>query len=244
MIELKNVTKRYKNGTIALDGIDLKIENAEFVFIVGGSGSGKSTLAKLLMKEEDPSSGEISVSVSDEKSEESFELSTLHHTKIPYYRRKIGLLFQDFRLLEDKTVYENIAFVLRALGKPSRTVRANVPTLLHRVGLDGKGPLYPDKITGEQKQRVALARALANDSNIIIADEPTGNIDPQMSYDIMDLLIGVHKRFNKTVIVFTHEAELARCFGQRIVSLDHGKIVSDLTGEQYSQDEMLPGSEK
>ena len=177
MIELKNVTKKYTNGTLALDNISLKIDDGEFVFIVGESGAGKSTLIKLLLREETVTSGEITVSATSDEKTETFNLSELSSSKIPYYRRKLGVVFQDFRLFPDKTVFENVAFVLRVLGKPQRKIKRDVTTLLRRVNLEDKASSYPDQLSGGEQQRVALARALANDSSIIIADEPTGNID-------------------------------------------------------------------
>ena len=237
MIELKNVTKKYQNGTLALDNVSLTINDGEFVFIVGESGAGKSTLIKLLMREEAVTSGEITVTAKTGDKTETFDLSSLTPSKIPHYRRKLGVVFQDFRLFRDKTVYENVAFVLRVLGKPQRTVKRNVTTLLKRVNLEDKASCYPDELSGGEQQRVALARALANDSSIIIADEPTGNIDPLMSYDIMNLLIYIQQKFGKTVIVVTHEKELVDYFKQRVITLNRGRITDDKVGTMFSEDD-------
>lgn len=236
MIEFKNVTKKYQNGTLALDDVSLKIKDGEFVFIVGESGAGKSTLIKLLMREEAVTSGAIIVTTRTNEKTESFDLGNLSKGRIPYYRRKLGVVFQDFRLFRDKTVYENVAFVLRVLGRPQRTIKRNVTTLLKRVNLADKAGCYPDELSGGEQQRVALARALANDSSIIIADEPTGNIDPVMSYDIMALLISIQQKFGKTVIVVTHEKELVDHFKQRVVTIRRGKIVEDKVGTMFDEE--------
>ncbi len=235
MIEFKNVVKKYQNGTVALDDVNLRIEDGEFVFIVGESGAGKSTLTKLLLREETVTSGQITVTAKTGEKTEFFSLGNLTPSKIPYYRRKLGVVFQDFRLFPDKTVYENIAFVLRVIGKSQRTVKRNVQTLLKRVNLVEKANCYPNELSGGEQQRVALARALANDSSIIIADEPTGNIDPVMSYDIMNLLIYIQQKFGKTVIVVTHEKELVDYFKQRVVTIKHGRIVDDRVGTMFEE---------
>ncbi len=244
MIEFKNVTKKYQNGTVALDNVNLKINDGEFVFIVGESGAGKSTLTKLLLREETVTSGQITVTAKTNEKTEYFDLGNLSASKIPYYRRKLGVVFQDFRLFPDKTVYENIAFVLRVVGKSPRTVKRNVQTLLKRVNLADKASCYPDELSGGEQQRVALARALANDSSIIIADEPTGNIDPVMSYDIMNLLIYIQQKFGKTVIVVTHEKELVDYFKQRVVTIKRGKIVDDRVGTMFETSEQEEASGK
>ena len=236
MIEFKNVTKKYQNGTLALDDISLKIEDGEFVFIVGESGAGKSTLTKLLLREETVTSGTITVTTKTGEKTERFSLGELTPAKIPYYRRKLGVVFQDFRLFPDKTVYENVAFVLRVIGKSPRTVKRSVLTLLRRVNLADKAQCYPGELSGGEQQRVALARALANDSSIIIADEPTGNIDPVMSYDIMNLLIYIQQKFGKTVIVVTHEKDLVDYFKQRVITIKHGKIADDRIGRMFRTD--------
>ncbi len=218
MIEFKNVCKVYPNGTKALDGINLKINDGEFVFIVGASGAGKSTLMKLLLREEKVTSGTLTV--------DDIELSKLTDSKIPYYRRRIGYVFQDFRLFKNKTVYENVAFAMRVIGEPQSTIRRRVPTILSIVGLQDKYNRFPNELSGGEQQRVALARALANNPNTIIADEPTGNLDPAMSRDIMNLLAKIQKR-GKTVLVVTHERALVNLFKKRVVTIEHGRIVED-----------------
>ena len=221
MIEFKNVKKVYKNGTVALDGIDLHIDNGEFVFIVGSSGAGKSTLMKLLLREEKLTSGNLIVG--------KYDLSKMGFGRIPRYRRKLGVVFQDFRLFENKTVYENIAFAMRAVGESSRVIRTRVPLILKVVNLEGKQNNYPNELSGGEQQRVALGRALANNPDYIIADEPTGNIDPELSLELMDMLLRIQK-LNKTVIVVTHSQSLVDLMQQRVVTIKNGKIISDRQG--------------
>lgn len=218
MIELQNVKKIYPNGTVALDSINLKIEDGEFVFMVGASGAGKSTMLKLLMREELPTDGKILVDGKD--------ITRAKAREIPYYRRKLGVVFQDFRLFNKMTVYENIAFAMRTTGWTNKEIKARVPLILHIVSLDGKQDRYPDQLSGGEQQRVALGRALANNPSYIIADEPTGNIDPGLSFEIMSLLVKIRK-MGKTVIVVTHEKDLVDYFGQRVVTISNGKIISD-----------------
>lgn len=225
MIEFSNVKKVYPNGTHALDGVDLKIEDGEFVFIVGESGAGKSTLTKLLLHEEKITSGKLKV--------DEFDLTKLPSHKVPYYRRQLGVVFQDFRLFEKKTVYENVAFAMRVIGEPTRVIRRRVPTILSIVNLQDKFNCFPSQLSGGEQQRVALARALANNPRMIIADEPTGNIDPKMSLEIMNMLVKIHKK-NKTVIVVTHEKNLVDYFQQRVVVLRDGKIVEDRIGGMFN----------
>lgn len=219
MIELKNVTKTYGGDFTALEDVTLQIKDGEFVFIVGGSGSGKSTLARLLICEDKPTSGTIEVDGQD--------LGLLKRRKVPYYRRKLGIIFQDFRLLPKKTVYENVAFALRVLGEHSAGLRMKASAALKLVGLSDKAKAYPDQLSGGEQQRVALARALAGGAGILIADEPTGNIDPVQSKEFIELLYRIHSRYQKTVVVLTHEKELAAEFGLRTVTLSRGKIEGD-----------------
>lgn len=219
MIELKNVTKTYGGDFAALEDITLQIKDGEFVFIVGGSGSGKSTLARLLIREEKPTSGTIEVDGQD--------LGTMKRRKVPYYRRKLGIIFQDFRLFPEKTVYENVAFALRVLGEHSAGLRMKVSAALKLVELSDKAKAYPDQLSGGELQRVALARALAGGPGILIADEPTGNIDPVQSREFIELLYRIHSRYQKTVVVLTHEKELAAEFGLRTVTLSRGKLEED-----------------
>jgi len=224
MIEFKNVKKTYQNGTEALNGVDLKIEDGEFVFIVGSSGAGKSTLTKLLTREEKITEGSLTV--------DEFDLVKMPNRKVSYYRRRIGVVFQDFRLLTDKTVYENVAFAMEIIGEPKKVIKRRVPTILSIVGLQDKANSFPDQLSGGEQQRVALARALANNPKTIIADEPTGNIDPKLSLEIMNLLVKIHKK-NKTVIVVTHEKQLVDYFQQRVVTIENGMVVSDRVGGMF-----------
>ena len=224
MIEFRNVKKHYPNGTVALDGVDLKVEDGEFVFIVGRSGAGKTTMMKLLLREEMASSGEIIVG--------DFNLTKLRNYKVPYYRRELGVVFQDFRLFKDKTVYENVAFAMQVVGTPGKLIKRRVPAILNTVNLPDKGKNYPSELSGGEQQRVALARALANNPKIIIADEPTGNIDPKMSVEIMNLLMKINK-LGKTVIVVTHEKALVDYYKQRVVMLRDGKIIEDRVGGMF-----------
>ena len=234
MIEFKDVNKVYPNGTVALDGVNLKIADGEFVFIVGESGAGKTTLMKLLLREEKITSGSLIVRserVLDNGRNQSsvYDLSKIRNYKVPYYRRELGVVFQDFRLFPNKTVFENVAFAMQVVGESSRVIRRRVPAILNIVNLTEKCNNYPSQLSGGEQQRVALARALANNPNIIIADEPTGNIDPRMSLEIMNLLVKIHKR-GKTVIVVTHEKDLVDYFQQRVIRISDGKVVSDGVG--------------
>ncbi len=224
MIEFRNVKKHYPNGTVALDGVDLRVEDGEFVFIVGRSGAGKTTMMKLLLREEKASSGEIIVG--------DYNLTKLRNYKVPYYRRELGVVFQDFRLFKDKTVYENVAFAMQVVGTPTKLIKRRVPAILNTVNLPDKGKNFPSELSGGEQQRVALARALANNPKIIIADEPTGNIDPKMSIEIMNLLMKINK-LGKTVIVVTHEKALVDYYKQRVVMLRDGKIIEDRVGGMF-----------
>lgn len=222
MIEFKNVKKVYPNGTVALDGVDLTINDGEFVFIVGGNGSGKTTLTRLLIKEEEMTDGEIIVN--------NQKLSKMRQWQIPYYRRGLGMVFQDFKLLEQKTVYENVAFAMDIIGKSKQTQKLNVRTALELVRLYEKSACKTHEISGGEQQRLAIARAFVNEPKVIIADEPTGNIDPEMSRGIMELLIKINQQFDRTVIVITHEERLVNYFKKRVIRIDNGKIVSDKIG--------------
>lgn len=225
MIEFRNVRKVYDNGTAALDGVNLKVNDGEFIFVVGASGAGKSTLMKLLLREERVTSGRLTV--------DEFDLVKLPNYKVPFYRRQIGVVFQDFRLFPNKTVYENIAFAMRVIGEPTSVIRRRVPTILSIVNLQDKYKNFPSQLSGGEQQRVAFARAMANNPRTIVADEPTGNIDPQLSLEIMSLLIKIHKK-NKTVIVVTHEKSLVDYFQQRVVTLKDGKITDDRVGGMFN----------
>ena len=218
MIELKEVTKEYSKGVAALNGVSLKIEQGEFVFVVGDSGSGKSTLIRLLLKELEPTSGKIKVMGND--------LSKLQHRDIPYYRRKLGVVFQDFRLLKDRNVYENIAFALRVIEAPTRVLKKKVPAALSLVGLAQKYKSYPKELSGGEQQRVAIARAIVNEPSILLADEPTGNLDPANSWEIMRLLEEANQR-GTTIIVVTHNHEIVNAMKKRVITMQKGNIVSD-----------------
>ncbi len=224
MIDLKNVKKFYPNGTVALDGVDMHIDDGEFVFLVGHSGAGKTTMMKLLLREESVSSGQIIVG--------DYDLTNMRNSKIPHYRRQLGVVFQDFRLFPDKTVFENVAFAMHVIGTPQKIIRRKVPALLNTVNLGEKTGCFPSELSGGEQQRVAIARALANNPRYIIADEPTGNIDPKMSIEIMNLLLKINK-LGKTVIVVTHEKGLVDYYQQRVIKLKDGKIVDDRVGGMF-----------
>ena len=225
MIEFRNVKKVYPNGTVALDGINLRINDGEFVFVVGASGAGKSTLMKLLLREEKVTSGKLNV--------DEFDLVKMPEYKVPYYRRQLGVVFQDFRLFPNRTVYENVAFAMQVIGEPNSVIKRRVPTILSIVNLQDKYNCFPTELSGGEQQRVALARAMANNPRTIIADEPTGNIDPRLSLEIMNLLIKIHKK-NKTVIVVTHEKQLVDYFQQRVVTITDGRITADRVGGMFN----------
>jgi len=218
MIEFKGVTKKYDHGVTALDNINLKIEKGEFVFLVGPSGSGKSTFLKLVIKEEDPTEGIININ--------SRDLGKLKDKDVPYLRRKIGFVFQDFRLLYDKTVAENITFALRVIEASDREIRTQLTSVLKQVGLEGKEDSYPNQLSGGEQQRVALARALATRPPIIIADEPTGNLDSETAKGIMDTLYEINAK-GTTIVVVTHDQNIIRSSNKRIIALEKGKIVTD-----------------
>ncbi len=224
MIEFRDVSKIYPNGTIALENVNLTIEDGEFVFIVGASGAGKSTLMKLLLREERVTSGKLLVG--------DYDLEKIPNRKVPYYRRQLGMVFQDFRLFEKKTVYENVAFAMRVIGEPSKTIKNRVPTILSIVNLMDKYKNFPAELSGGEQQRVALARALANNPKIIIADEPTANIDPKMKLEIMNLLKKINQK-GKTVIVVTHEKNIVDHFRQRVVTLREGRVIDDRVGGMF-----------
>ena len=221
MIRLTDVQKEYDNGTLALRGISLTIEDGEFVFLVGPSGSGKSTIIKLLTGEVAPTDGKIAIN--------GFSLTNITRKQIPLLRRSIGVIFQDFRLIEKKTVYENLSFAMRAVGAKPREIRKRIPYVLELVGLDKKMDCYPTELSGGEQQRVAIARALINNPNTIIADEPTGNLDPERSLEIMMLLDRIN-RLGTTLVVVTHEKDLVNKFQKRVISLQHGQITGDAVG--------------
>ncbi len=218
MIEFQSVYKTYDTGSHALNDVNLHIDDGEFAFIVGSSGAGKSTFLKLIMREETPTSGEVIVN--------NFRLSRLKRKEVPYFRRTMGIVFQDFRLIDTMTVYDNVAFSMRVIGKSRREIRRRVPFVLQLVGLQEKSGRYPKELSGGEQQRVGLARALVNNPSLIIADEPTGNVDPQMSHDIVELLTQINEK-GTTVLMVTHEHELVHQFDHRVITLKDGHIVSD-----------------
>lgn len=218
MVELRNVSKTYPNGTVALRDINLKLDKGEFVFLVGPSGSGKSTLVKLLLKEEDATEGEVYVN--------GYDVTAMTRQEIPYLRRSLGVVFQDFRLLPNKTVYENVAFAMIITEALPKEIRRQVPMALALVGLSRKANMYPHQLSGGEQQRVALARALVNNPALMIADEPTGNLDPETSWEIMKLLSEINHR-GTTVIVATHEKSIVDEMKKRVVSINKGLIVRD-----------------
>ncbi|MBQ3841219.1 MAG: cell division ATP-binding protein FtsE [Ruminiclostridium sp.] len=222
MVELKNVDVHYvdgaKGGVDALNDINIRVNDGEFVFIVGDSGAGKSTLLKLLTREIQPTGGRVFVN--------GYNLTKLRRRKLPYFRRSLGMIFQDFRLIPTLTVYENVAFVLRVIDKSKKYIRQRVPYVLDLVKLNDKAKAYPGQLSGGEQQRVAIARAFACDPKIIIADEPTGNIDPKLSYEIVELLQDINE-CGTTVIMVTHNHDLVKYFGGRIINLKDGSIAFD-----------------
>ena len=239
MIEFKNVSKVYSNGTKALNNVNIKIEKGEFVFVVGASGAGKSTFLKLMMREEVPTSGSIKI--------KDYDLVNMKKRQIPYFRRNMGIVFQDFRLIPNMDVYNNVAFAMRVVNARKKEIRKRVPYVISIVGLASKARCMPNELSGGEQQRVALARALANNAEIIIADEPTGNVDPQMSMEIVELL----QRLNEagtTVIMVTHAHDLVKQFDKRVIVLEAGQVVSDGNVENNALPEgstaHLPGAEQ
>ena len=227
MITLENVSKSYAKGQPALNDVSLHIDKGEFVFIVGNSGSGKSTLIKLLLKELEPTSGTIIVNDQN--------LGKMKRRKVPKYRRGVGVVFQDFRLLKDRNVYENVAFAQRVIERPNRVIKKRVPEILTLVGLAEKYKSFPRELSGGEQQRVALARALVNRPNILLADEPTGNLDPKNSLEIMKLLEDINER-GTTVLVVTHNREIVNSFRKRVITMRKGVIVSDEEEGGYLED--------
>lgn len=225
MIRFIDVFKEYDNGTKALKGVNMRIDDGEFVFLVGPSGSGKSTLIKLITAEIAPTDGRVMVN--------GYNLNNISPRQVPHMRRTLGVIFQDFRLIEKKTVYENLAFAMRAIGASNRELRRRIPYVLQLVGLEQKGGRYPGEISGGEQQRVAIARALVNNPSMIIADEPTGNLDPQRSLEIMMLLERINE-LGTTVLVVTHEKNLVNRFAKRVVAIENGRIISDETGGYYN----------
>ncbi len=227
IIRLENVSKTYPAGTKALQDLSLTIQKGEFVFVVGTSGSGKSTLIKLLLKEIEPTSGKIEVN--------GQEVTAMKHKQVAKYRRKLGVVFQDFRLLKDRNVFENVAFALRVVGKSNYTIRRQVPAILTIMGLGDKYASFPRQLSGGEQQRVALARALVNRPPILLADEPTGNLDPRNSWEIMKLLDEINKK-GTTVVVVTHNSDIVDAMQKRVITMKKGVMVSDEQKGGYSYD--------
>ena len=221
MIVLDNVCKTYSTGVSALNGVNLRIRKGEFVFIVGSSGSGKTTLFKLLLKELEPTSGRIYIN--------SQNIGRLRRRRVPKMRRGIGVVFQDFRLLKDRNVYENIAFAQRVVGKPAKVIKETVPQMLTLVGLADKAESLQGELSGGEQQRVSLARALVNNPPILLADEPTGNLDPTNAWEIMKLLEDINKR-GTTVVVVTHNRDIVERMQKRVITIDKGVVISDEKG--------------
>lgn len=239
VIEFDNVSKTYDNGTEALKNVSLRIEDGEFVFIVGASGAGKSTFLKIMMREQVPNKGTVIIN--------GFNLNKLKKKQIPMFRRTLGIVFQDFRLIPTMTVYDNVAFAMRVIGAKEKEIRKRVPYILSLVGLSSKARQKPNQLSGGEQQRVALARALVNNAGLIIADEPTGNIDPEMSYEIVDLLNHINAS-GTTIVMVTHEHNLVRHFHHRVITIDQGYVVSDTSDtdklpEDYSKYEAEHPSE-
>ena len=235
MLKLEDVFKTYENGTKALKGINLTIEDGEFVFIVGPSGSGKSTIIKMMTAEVRPTSGKVSVN--------GYDIGSIKQREIPYLRRTVGVVFQDFRLIENKSVYENVAFVMRAVGTPQRLIKKRVTYVLDLVGVLHKARRKPCELSGGEQQRVAIARALVNNPDAIIADEPTGNLDPARSLELMMLLEKINS-MGTTVVVVTHAREIVDQFSKRVVAIDGGMVVSDRMGGYYQRPDLTKLTEE
>lgn len=227
MIKLEHVSKSYSAGIPALNDISLNIEEGEFVFIVGNSGSGKSTLIKLLLKELEPTKGVITIN--------NRNLNAIRRKQIPKYRRNVGVVFQDFRLLKDRNVYDNVAFAQKVIGTPARLIRSSVPTMLSMVGLAAKYKSYPKQLSGGEQQRVAIARALVNQPKILLADEPTGNLDNHNAWEIMKLLEEINQK-GTTVVVVTHNLEIVKAMKKRVITMKKGVIISDEKGDCSDED--------
>lgn len=230
MIRMKNVFKTYPNGVGAIYDLTLSINKGEFVFIIGGSGSGKSTLIKMLYREEKPTRGEIILG--------GVNVVKLRNSKVYKLRRKIGVVFQDYKLLPKLTVYENVAFALEVIGADTKEIRSKVISVLDKVGLKHKAKTYPDKLSGGEQQRVAIARAIVNDPKIIICDEPTGNLDPEISMEIMHILDKINKEMGATILMVTHDIDIVNAMKKRVLVLKDGRLVKDYPEGAYKNEDI------
>ena len=227
MIKLEHVSKSYSAGIPALNDVSLNIEEGEFVFVVGDSGSGKSTLIKLLLKELEPTEGTITIN--------GRKLNKIRRRQIPKFRRNIGVVFQDFRLLKDRNIYDNVAFAQKVIGESNRSIKKNVPKLLSMVGLEAKYRSYPRQLSGGEQQRVAIARALINKPKILLADEPTGNLDANNAWEIMKLMEEINEQ-GTTVVVVTHNLEIVKAMNKRVITMQKGVVVDDTASDHYGKD--------
>ena len=227
MIKLEHVSKSYSAGIPALNDVSLKIEEGEFVFVVGDSGSGKSTLIKLLLKELEPTEGTITIN--------GRKLNKIRRRQIPKFRRNIGVVFQDFRLLKDRNIYDNVAFAQKVIGESNRSIKKNVPKLLSMVGLAAKYRSYPRQLSGGEQQRVAIARALINKPKILLADEPTGNLDANNAWEIMKLMEEINEQ-GTTVVVVTHNLEIVKAMNKRVITMQKGVVIDDTASDHYGKD--------
>ncbi len=228
MILLEGVSKQYTTGTVAVSNVNLHVERGDFIFLVGPSGAGKSSVIKMILKEQNCTKGRIIV--------DDMDITHLHKRRIPMLRRKIGVVFQDYRLLEKKTVFENVAFAMEIVGASNRQIRTNVPMILSVVGLADKQKCYPNQLSGGEQQRVSIARAMINNPPILVADEPTGNLDPETSWDIMMILRQINRR-GTTVIMATHDKEIVDIMQQRVIAMENGRIIRDERGGHYGYED-------
>jgi len=228
MIEMKDVTKKYTNGTAAIRGLSISIDQGEFVYVVGPSGAGKSTFIKLMYREEKPTSGDLKVA--------NYDLMKIKNREVPYLRREIGVVFQDYKLLERKTVYENVAYAMQVIGKRPREIKKRVMDVLDMVGLKHKARVFPSELSGGEQQRVSIARAIVNTPQVVIADEPTGNLDPEISWEIMKLLDRINAQ-GTTVVMATHNRTIVNTIRHRVIAIENGKIIRDQAEGEYGYDD-------
>lgn len=225
---MKDVTKKYTNGTAAIRGLSISIDQGEFVYVVGPSGAGKSTFVKLMYREEKPTSGDLQVA--------GYNLMKIKNREIPYLRREIGVVFQDYKLLERKTVYENVAYAMQVIGRRPREIKKRVMDVLDMVGLKHKARTFPNQLSGGEQQRVSIARAIVNTPQVVIADEPTGNLDPEISWDIMNLLDRINTQ-GTTVVMATHNRTIVNTIRHRVIAIENGKIIRDQAEGEYGYDD-------